>query len=73
MRDKVNGGLTLLLCRFNNLKYDIDMHPGDVLYVPATVMAKVIRVINPVASTVGIASGGSTDTATLRRGGELAR
>ncbi len=39
-----------------NLKKDIDMHPGDVLYVPATVMAKVIRVINPVASTMGIAS-----------------
>ena len=52
-----------------NLKYDIAMHPGDVLYVPATVMAKVIRVINPVASTVGLASGGATDTSTIRRGG----
>jgi len=56
-----------------NLRYDIDMHPGDVLYVPATVMAKVIRVINPVASTVGLASGGASDTSTLRRGGAMVR
>lgn len=41
-----------------NLKKNIEMKPGDVLYVPATVMAKVIRVINPVASTVGVASSG---------------
>lgn len=39
-----------------DLKRNIDMHPGDVLYVPSTVMAKVIRVINPIASTVGLAS-----------------
>jgi len=39
-----------------NLKKNILMHPGDVLYVPSTVMAKVLRVINPVASTVGVAS-----------------
>lgn len=39
-----------------NLKNNLNMHPGDVLYVPSTVMAKVIRVINPIASTVGIAS-----------------
>jgi len=44
-----------------NLKKNIEMHPGDVLYVPSTIMAKVIRVINPVASTVGIASSGPTD------------
>ena len=56
-----------------NLRYDIDMHPGDVLYVPATVMAKIIRVINPVASTIGIASGGASDTSTIRRGGAMAR
>lgn len=47
-----------------NLKYNIDMHPGDVLYVPATMMAKVMRVINPVtqpvasvATTKGAAAG----------------
>jgi polysaccharide export outer membrane protein len=36
-----------------NLKYNIDLHPGDVLYVPATMMAKVMRVINPVTQPVG--------------------
>lgn len=41
-----------------NLKRNIEMYPGDVLYVPSTIMAKVIRMINPVASTVGIASSG---------------
>ena len=40
------------------LKRNIDMHPGDVLYVPSTIMAKVIRVINPIASTMGLASSG---------------
>jgi uncharacterized RmlC-like cupin family protein len=41
-----------------NLKYNYEMHAGDVLYVPSTVMAKLIRIINPVTSTVsGAASG----------------
>lgn len=44
-----------------NLKENIDMHPGDVLYVPATVMAKIIRVINPVTAAVGVSSAGPTD------------
>jgi polysaccharide export outer membrane protein len=38
------------------LKKNIDMYPGDVLYVPSTVMTKVIRIINPISSTVGLAS-----------------
>jgi len=41
-----------------NLKKNISMYPGDVLYVPATVMAKIIRVINPVTSAVGVAASG---------------
>jgi protein involved in polysaccharide export with SLBB domain len=49
-----------------NLKKNIDMHPGEVLYVPSTVMAKVIRVINPVASTVGIAASGPDSAATSK-------
>ncbi len=49
-----------------NLKKNIDMHPGDVLYVPSTVMAKIIRVITPAASTIGIASS-TTDSATTGR------
>jgi polysaccharide export outer membrane protein len=39
-----------------DLRKDISLFPGDVLYVPSTVMAKVLRIINPVASTIGIAS-----------------
>lgn len=39
------------------LKYNIDLKPGDVLYVPSTVMAKVIRMINPVTTTVGLTAG----------------
>ena len=35
-----------------NLKENVDMRPGDVLYVPATVMAKVMRVIRPVSEPV---------------------
>ncbi|MFA5156311.1 MAG: polysaccharide biosynthesis/export family protein [Candidatus Omnitrophota bacterium] len=35
-----------------NLKYNYDMRPGDVLYVPSTVMAKIVRIINPVTATV---------------------
>jgi polysaccharide export outer membrane protein len=49
-----------------NLKKNILMHPGDVLYVPSTVMAKVIRVINPVASTVGVASSAPAGAASGR-------
>lgn len=41
-----------------DLKNNFDMHPGDVLYVPATMMAKVIRVINPVTTTVGVSASG---------------
>ena len=44
-----------------NLNKDLEMHAGDVLYVPATMMAKVIRVINPVASTIGLASSPASD------------
>lgn len=50
-----------------DLRRNIEMHPGDVLYVPATVMAKVIRVINPVASTVGLASSPAEDVSTARK------
>jgi polysaccharide export outer membrane protein len=49
-----------------NLKKNINMRPGDVLYVPSTIMAKVIRVINPVASTVGIASSGPTNASSTK-------
>ena len=56
-----------------NLKKNINMHPGDVLYVPATVMAKIIRVINPVTTTVGLASSGPDSAATGRAATETLR
>lgn len=49
-----------------DLKKNIDMHAGDVLYVPATIMAKVVRVINPVTSAVGVASSGPENINTGR-------
>jgi polysaccharide export outer membrane protein len=49
-----------------DLRKDISLFPGDVLYVPATVMAKVIRIINPIASTIGIASGTPSDVSAGR-------
>lgn len=49
-----------------NLQYNLDMHPGDVLYVPATIMAKVIRIINPVTSAVGVTTSGPNDVSTAK-------
>lgn len=46
-----------------DLGCDLEMKPGEVLYVPATVMAKIIRVISPVTGAVGQAAGAATDTA----------
>jgi len=43
-----------------DLTKNLDMHAGDVLYVPATVMAKIVQVINPVTSAVGVSSTGPT-------------
>jgi polysaccharide export outer membrane protein len=40
-----------------DLKENFDMEPGEVLYVPATVMAKIIRVISPVTDVAGQATG----------------
>ena len=43
-----------------NLKLNVDMRAGDVLYVPSTMMAKLIRIINPITATVnGVAAGPS--------------
>jgi len=46
-----------------NLKYNYEMHAGDVLYVPCTVMAKIIRIVNPVTATVSGAAAGPTGAA----------
>jgi protein involved in polysaccharide export with SLBB domain len=48
-----------------NLEQNLEMKPGDVLYIPATVIAKMIRVISPVtdftASTTGTAAGAAAN------------
>jgi len=49
-----------------DLRKNIDMRPGDVLYVPSTIMAKIIRIISPVATTVGLASSPASDTGTAK-------
>ena len=40
-----------------DLTQNLEMQPGDVLYVPPTVMAKIIRVISPVTNVVGQTAG----------------
>ena len=41
------------------------MSPGDVLYVPATVMAKLIRIINPVVAPVATTASGARTAASV--------
>jgi polysaccharide biosynthesis/export protein len=51
-----------------DLTKNLDMHAGDVLYVPATVMAKIVNVINPVSSAVGLSSAGPTNASSAKTG-----
>lgn len=48
-----------------NLKEDKEMKPGDVLYVPATVLAKIISVISPVTNAVSSAAGSAAAGASM--------
>ncbi len=48
-----------------NLKYNLEMRPGDVLYVPATVMAKIARVINPVTAPISSLNSGEGSATSL--------
>lgn len=50
-----------------NLRKNVELYPGDTLYVPATIMAKAFRVIAPITEPVAAAAGGATGTQTLRR------
>ena len=47
------------------LDEDVDMKPGDVLYVPSTVIAKIIRVISPVTNATAEAAGAAASGAAL--------
>lgn len=40
-----------------NLKCNLEMKPGDVLYIPSTVIAKIIKVVSPVTNAVSEAAG----------------
>jgi len=46
-----------------DLKCNLTMNPGDVLYVPATVMAKIIHVISPVTGATSQATTATTQSA----------
>jgi polysaccharide export outer membrane protein len=48
-----------------NMKCNLEMKPGDVLYVPSTVIAKVIQIIRPVTDTVSSAAGSAAAGAAL--------
>lgn len=47
-----------------DLRENLVMKPGDTLYIPATVMAKAMRVISPVTQPVGAAAGAARPIAT---------
>lgn len=40
-----------------DLRQNIEMQPGDVLYVPSTIVAKIIRVVSPITSAVSATAG----------------
>ncbi len=50
---------------YGNLKKNLEMHSGDFLYVPSTVMAKLFRVIAPVTAPVTSAAATQTGISTL--------
>jgi protein involved in polysaccharide export with SLBB domain len=53
-------------------KEDLFLYPGDYLYVPATVLGKIIRIFSPVATTIGLAAGPAADVGNGRAGAAAA-
>lgn len=53
------------LLYYGNLRKNLEMHPGDFLYVPSTVMAKLFRVIAPIAEPVSSAAATQSGVGTL--------
>lgn len=49
-----------------DLRRNLDMRPGDILYVPSTVMAKLVRIINPVTAAVSGAAAGPSGASTSK-------
>jgi protein involved in polysaccharide export with SLBB domain len=55
-----NNYLKVDVCKLiyeGDLKQNLEMEPGDVLYVPPTTMTKIIRVVSPVTGLTGQAAG----------------
>lgn len=50
-----------------NLRRNVLMQPGDVLYVPSTIMAKILKIITPPAQTIGVAAGAPGDVSSGRK------
>ncbi len=48
-----------------NLECNLVMKPGDVLYVPSTIVAKIIKVISPITNAVSSAAGSAAAGAAL--------
>jgi polysaccharide biosynthesis/export protein len=51
-----------------DLRENLVLNPGDYLYVPSTVLAKVIRIMSPVSSTIGLAVGPAASVGDSRAG-----
>jgi len=56
-----------------NLEKNLEMHPGDFLYVPSTVMAKVLRVISPVTEPVTSAASAQAGLGSLSTNAPIPR
>jgi protein involved in polysaccharide export with SLBB domain len=54
------------LMYYGDLRHNPTIKPGEILYVPATVMAKSIRILSPLASLLGIMSSMPESAATAK-------
>lgn len=52
-----------------DLKCNLDMKPGDVLYIPSTIVAKIIHVVSPVTDAVSSAAGAAAAGAGIAAAG----
>lgn len=55
-RAKIKSVDLFALLYYGDLRKNQMIKPGEILYVPCTILAKAIRIISPVASVTGIAS-----------------
>ena len=55
------------LLYFGDLNENLLLKPGDYLYVPSTILAKVIRIVSPVSTTIGLAVGPAVDAGNAKQ------